>query len=81
MKYLMIYKKIDSSETNVTLVNTFVSQSGIDTKKLDIQYVSGDITYNSSSEQYESVTLMLPWDKFSHFGSLQKRELKISTIK
>ena len=63
----------DSGETNATLVNTFVSQSGIDTKKLDIQYVSGDITYNSSSEQYESASLMLAWDKFSHFGSAEER--------
>ena len=63
----------DSSETNATLVNTFVSQSGIDTKKLDIQYVSGDITYNSSSGQYESASLMLAWDKFSHFGSAEER--------
>ena len=57
------------TETNAQLVNTFVSQSGIDTKKLDIQYVSGAVTYNSQSLQYESSSQVISWERFSHFGS------------
>ena len=72
------------TETNAQLVNTFVSQSGIDTKKLDIQYVSGAVTYNSQSLQYESSSQVISWERFSHFGSAEERIknfwYKVSTI-
>ena len=61
------------TETNATLVNTFVSKSGIDTKKLDIQYVSGAVTYNSDLAVYDSSSQVLAWERFSHFGSAEER--------
>lgn len=61
------------TNSNASLVNTFVSQSGIDTKKLDIQYVSGAINYNSQSLEYESSSQVISWDRFSHFGSGEER--------
>ena len=61
------------TNSNASLVNTFVSQSGIDTKKLDIQYVSGAINYNSQSLEYESSSQVIAWDRFSHFGSGEER--------
>ena len=57
-----------------SLVNTFVSQSGIDTTKLDIDYISGSITYNTSSNSYESAIFTTsPYENFSHFGSTEER--------
>ena len=64
---------VSESATNASLVNTFVSQSGIDTTKLDIDYISGSITYNTSSNSYESASLQLAYENFSHFGSAEER--------
>ena len=64
---------VSESATNASLVNTFVSQSGIDTTKLDINYISGSITYNTSSNSYESASLQLAYENFSHFGSAEER--------
>ena len=61
------------TNSNASLVNTFVSQSGIDTKKLDISYISGAVTYNSQSLEYESSSQVIAWDRFSHFGSGEER--------
>ena len=55
------------------LVNAFVSKSGIDTDKLDIQYVSGSITYDKTSDTYDSSSQRIYWENFSHFGSAEER--------
>ena len=61
------------SDSNMKLVNAFVSKSGIDTSKLDIQYVSGSITYDKSSGTYDSSSQRIYWENFSHFGSAEER--------
>ena len=61
------------SDSNMKLVNAFVSKSGIDTDKLDIQYVSGSITYDKTSDTYDSSSQRIYWENFSHFGSAEER--------
>ena len=61
------------SDANMKLVNAFVSKSGIDTDKLDIQYVTGSITFDSSSQVYESASQRIAFENFSHFGSAEER--------
>ena len=61
------------SDSNMKLVNAFVSKSGIDTSKLDIQYVSGSITYDKTSDTYDSSSQRIYWENFSHFGSAEER--------
>lgn len=63
----------EGTDSNMKLVNTFISQSGIDTEKLDIQYVSGSVVYDKDSQSYISSSQKIEWRNFSHFGSAEER--------
>ena len=64
------------STSSAKLINTFVSQSGIDTEKLDIEYVSSSYTYIETEYGYSvdgTVSETYRFDNFSHFGSSEER--------
>ena len=58
------------------LIDTFVSSSGIDTKKLDIQYVSSSFDFIEKEYGYSvdgTVSEAYRFDNFVHFGSAEEK--------
>lgn len=64
------------SQSSAKLIDTFVSSSGIDTKKLDIEYVSASYDYIETEDGYTvdgTITENYKFENFSHFGSATER--------
>ena len=77
MGYTLIDELVDSgSQSSAQLINTFVSKSGIDTDKLEIEYVSSSYDYVETDKGWDSdgtITDTYSFDNFSHFGSAEER--------
>ena len=64
------------STSSAKLINTFVSQSGINTEKLGIEYVSSSYDYIETEYGYSvdgTISETYRFDNFSHFGSAAER--------
>ena len=77
MGYTLIDELVDSgSQSSAKLINTFVSKSGIDTDKLEIEYVSSSYDYVETDKGWDAdgtITETYAFDNFSHFGSAEER--------
>tara|TARA_R110001592_G_scaffold4546_2_gene25566 strand:+ start:20682 stop:26600 length:5919 start_codon:yes stop_codon:yes gene_type:complete len=77
MGYTLIDELVDSgSQSSAMLINTFVSKSGIDTDKLEIEYVSSSYDFKETDKGWDSdgtITENYSFDNFSHFGSAEER--------
>lgn len=75
--YELIDELVSSGSTSsAKLINTFVSQSGIDTEKLDIEYVSSSYDYAETEYGYSvdgSIGETYKFENFAHFGSSEER--------
>lgn len=77
MGYTLIDELVDSgSQSSAKLINTFVSKSGIDTDKLEIEYISSSYDYVETDKGWDAdgtITENYAFDNFSHFGSSEER--------
>ncbi len=77
MGYTLIDELVDSgSQSSAKLINTFVSKSGIDTDKLQIEYVSSSYDYIETDKGWDAdgtITENYAFENFSHFGSVEER--------
>ena len=77
MGYTLIDELVDSgSQSSAKLINTFVSKSGIDTDKLEIEYISSSYDYVETDKGWDAdgtITENYAFDNFSHFGSAEER--------
>ena len=64
------------SESSAKLIDTFVSASGVDTKKLNVEYVSSSFDFIETEYGYSvdgTVSEAYRFDNFVHFGSAEER--------